>query len=50
MILSQSTKTGNFTGSGKWRNQVDVMLCADAGTVKQTGKNRWGAMGEMKVY
>ena len=50
IILSQSTKTGNFTGSGKWRNVVDVMLFAKDGVIKQTGKNRWGGIGEMRVY
>jgi len=50
IILSQSTKTGNYTGSGKWRNAIDVMLFAKDGIIKQTGKNRWGGNGEMKVY
>src|SRR5207249_1798256 len=40
IILSQSTKTGNYTGSGKWRNAIDVMLFAENGIIKQTGKNR----------
>jgi DNA repair protein RadC len=50
IILSQSTKAGNYTGTGKWRNVVDVMLHAQQGLIKQTGKNRWGGNGEMKVY
>jgi hypothetical protein len=50
IILSQSTKAGNYTGTGKWRNVVDVMLLAQHGIIKQTGKNRWGGNGEMKVY
>jgi hypothetical protein len=51
IILSQATKSGNFTGSEKWRNEVDVMLLADNGTIKSgTDKNRWGGAGEMKVF
>lgn len=51
IILSQATKSGNFTGSEKWRNEVDVMLLAENGIVKSgCDKNRWGGNGEMKVF
>jgi uncharacterized protein YbcV (DUF1398 family) len=51
IILSQATKSGNFTGSEKWRNEVDVMLLADNGIIKSgIDKNRWGGAGEMKVF
>ena len=51
IILSQATKAGNFTGSEKWRNEVDVMLLAENGVIKSgQDKNRWGGAGEMKVF
>lgn len=51
IILSQATKAGNFTGSEKWRNEVDVMLLAENGIVKSgEDKNRWGGSGEMQVF
>ncbi len=51
IILSQATKAGNFTGSEKWRNEVDVMLLAENGVIKSgQDKNRWGGAGEMNVF
>lgn len=51
IILSQATKSGNFTGSEKWRNEVDVMLLAENGTIKSgEDKNRWGGTGEMRIF
>lgn len=51
VIVSHSTKLGDFTGSGGWRNMVDTMVMADEGLIR-TGhdKNRWGGHGEMRVY
>lgn len=51
IMISQGTKDGNFTGTGRWRNVVDVMVFAENGIIK-TGhdKNRWGGSGEMKVF
>ena len=51
IVLSQSTKTGKFTGSERWRNIVDVMVLAEQGIIR-TGhdKNRWGGAGEMEVF
>lgn len=50
IMISQGTKDGNFTGTGRWRNVVDVMVFAEKGVIK-TGmdKNRWGGSGEMKL-
>jgi len=46
IVLSQATKTGNFTGNETWRNEVDVMLLADKGIIKSGhDKNRWGGAG-----
>lgn len=51
VVLSQSVKTGNFTGRERWRNTVDVLIQVEAGIAK-TGhdKNRWGGAGEMRVF
>lgn len=51
IMISQGTKDGNFTGTGRWRNVVDVMVFAEKGLIK-TGmdKNRWGGSGEMRIY
>lgn len=51
IILSQSTKDGSFTGSERWRNEIDTMIFCDQG-VATTGidKNRWGGKGEIKIY
>jgi hypothetical protein len=51
LLLSRATKAGDFTGSGEWRNIVDVMLLSDNGIIR-TGqdKNRWGGKGEMRVF
>lgn len=50
IMISQGTKKGDFTGTGRWRNVVDVMILADNGIIK-TGmdKNRWGGAGEIKI-
>ncbi len=51
IVLSQGLKNGNFRGSERWRNTVDVMIAAINGIIR-TGhdKNRWGGSGEMKVF
>lgn len=51
IMISQGTKDGNFTGTGRWRNVVDVMVFAEKGIIK-TGmdKNRWGGSGVMKLF
>lgn len=51
LMISQGTKKGDFTGTGRWRNVVDVMIYAENGVIK-TGldKNRWGGSGEMRVF
>jgi len=50
IMISQGTKKGDFTGTGRWRNVVDVMVFAENGVIK-TGldKNRWGGAGEFRV-
>lgn len=48
---SQSTKAGDFTGSGQWRNEVDTMVYCEGGVAKTLhDKNRWGGNGEMKIF
>lgn len=50
IISSQGTKDGDFTGSGKWRNEVDTMIYCEKGIAKTTDdKNRWGGRGEMNI-
>jgi hypothetical protein len=50
-VLSQATKNGNFTGTEKWRNEVDVMLLAENGIIYSgKDKNRWGGAGEMRIF
>lgn len=50
IMISQGTKNGDFTGTGRWRNVVDVMVYAENGIIK-TGldKNRWGGTGELSI-
>ena len=51
IISSQGTKTGDFTGSGQWRNEVDTMIYCERGIAKTTeDKNRWGGKGEMEIF
>lgn len=51
VILSQATKDGNFTGSEKWRNEVDTMIVCEKGIAyTNRDKNRWGGSGEMKIF
>jgi len=50
LVSSQGTKTGDFTGSGQWRNEVDTMIYCEAGVAKtDNDKNRWGGKGEMRI-
>jgi len=51
MVSSQGTKSGDFTGSGQWRNEVDTMIYCEAGVAKtDNDKNRWGGKGEMVIH
>lgn len=51
LLSSQGTKSGDFTGSGQWRNEVDAMIYCEAGLAKtDSDKNRWGGKGEMKIF
>ncbi len=51
LVSSQGTKTGDFTGSGQWRNEVDTMIYCEAGIAKtDNDKNRWGGKGEMRIF
>lgn len=51
IVLSQSVKTGNFTGKERWRNIVDVMLLAENGVIRcGHDKNRWGGSGEVDIF
>lgn len=51
IISSQGTKAGDYTGSGKWLNEIDTMIYCEAG-IARTGneKNRWGGQGEMRIF
>ena len=51
LVSSQGTKSGDFTGSGQWRNEVDTMIYCEAGVAKtDNDKNRWGGKGEMRIF
>ncbi|MDP1800839.1 MAG: hypothetical protein Q8L81_05775 [Bacteroidota bacterium] len=51
ILISQATKDGNFTGNGRWRNVVDVMLYAEKGILKSgIDKNRWGGSAELQIF
>lgn len=51
IILSQATKKGEFSGSGKWRNVVDTMLDAyERGKMRTGAKNRWDQFGEITLF
>ena len=52
VVLSQSTKNGDFTGSEKWRNEVDTMIvCENGKAYTNRDKNRWGGgSGEIKIF
>lgn len=51
LVSSQGTKSGDFTGSGQWRNEVDTMIYCEAGIAKtDNDKNRWGGKGEMRIF
>ncbi|MGD1959147.1 MAG: hypothetical protein ACFB2Y_09835 [Fulvivirga sp.] len=51
ILLSQSNKDGSYTGAGKWRNVVDVMLEAyERGKMRTGEKNRWGKHGDVTLF
>lgn len=50
LILSQGTKAGDFTGSEKWRNEVDTMIyCENLIAYTNKDKNRWGGSHEVDI-
>ena len=50
VILSQATKDGGFTGSEKWRNEVDTLLyCEDLIVHSNMDKNRWGGSAQFSI-
>lgn len=50
VILSQATKNGGFTGTEKWRNEVDTLiLCENLIAYTNRDKNRWGGSDEIKI-
>jgi antirestriction protein ArdC len=50
VILSQATKDGGFTGSEKWRNEVDTLLyCEDLVVHSNLDKNRWGGSAQFSI-
>lgn len=50
VILSQATKNGGFTGTEKWRNEVDTLvLCESLIAYTNRDKNRWGGSSEIKI-
>lgn len=50
VILSQGTKSGSFTGSEKWRNEVDTLLyCENLRVHSNLDKNRWGGSAEFDI-
>jgi hypothetical protein len=51
LISSQGTKSGDHTGSGQWRNEVDTMIYCEDGVAKTgTDKNRWGGKGQVIIF
>lgn len=51
IITSQGTKAGNFTGNGKWKNEVDCFVFCKNGVASTLDqKNRWGGKAEIKLY
>ena len=50
-MLKSGNKSGNFTGSEKWRNVVDALIVCESGIAyTNRDKNRWGGSGEMKIF
>lgn len=50
VILSQGTKAGGFTGTEKWRNEVDSLIyCASLMAYTNQDKNRWGGSAEIDI-
>lgn len=50
VILSQATKNGGFTGTEKWRNEVDTLVfCEKMIAYTNRDKNRWGGSSEIKI-
>lgn len=51
ILLSQSNKDGSYSGAGKWRNEVDIMLEAhERGKMRTGAKNRWDQFGEVRLF
>ena len=50
ILTSQSNKDATYRGDGTWRNEVEVVLKGEMGTIRVDGKNRFGGNGELKVY
>ena len=49
--MSQATKEGKYSGSGKWQNVVDVMLDAyERGKMRTGEKNRWNQFGSVTLF
>ena len=50
VVLSQATKGGGFTGSEKWRNEVDTLLyCENMRVHSNMDKNRWGGSADFLI-
>lgn len=50
VILSQGTKSGSFTGTEKWRNEVDTLVyCESMVAYTNRDKNRWGGSAEIAI-
>lgn len=51
IILSQATKDGGFTGSEKWRNEVDTIIyCENLIAYTNRDKNRWGGSWQKEIF
>lgn len=51
IITSQSTKSGDYAGDGKWYNEMDTFIyCKDGKASTIDEKNRWGGSGELKMF
>lgn len=51
IITSQATKSGDYSGDGKWYNVMDTFVFCENGKASTIGeKNRWGGKAEIQLF
>lgn len=50
LVISQSTKDGNYRGETKWPHEVDTLLLAKDGIISTGSKNRFNHRGSYNVF